>query len=113
MQSVKKPWGYYIDLERTFFRVVKRIHVSPNQKLSLQKHKNRSEFWYVISGTGRVTLDNYTFPAKSQNHFHIPPEMVHRVEAGPDGIMFLEVQQGECDERDIIRIEDDYGRVTD
>ena len=27
--------------------------------------------------------------------------------------MFLEIQEGECSENDIIRIEDDYGRVTD
>ena len=28
-------------------------------------------------------------------------------------LQFLEIQQGECEENDIIRIEDDYNRVTD
>lgn len=113
MNVVDKPWGFYVDLERNPFRVIKRIKVSPNQKLSLQKHKNRSEFWFILSGFGRVTLGNHTFPAGHENHFHIPRNMIHRMEAGPEGIMFLEVQSGDCREDDIIRLKDDYGRVTE
>ena len=35
------------------------------------------------------------------------------LEAHADGITILEVQRGECSEDDIIRLEDDYDRVTD
>ena len=35
------------------------------------------------------------------------------MKAGPDGILFYEVQMGDkCDEDDIVRIEDDYGRTS-
>ena len=112
-QSVTKPWGYYVDLERNPFMVIKRIKVFPNQRFSLQYHENRDEFWRVISGDGEVTLGNHTLPAKFGHHFHIPSGVVHRMTAGPSGVMFLEIQEGECSEKDIVRIEDDYGRVTD
>ncbi len=112
-EPVAKPWGYYVDLERNPFMVIKRIKVHPNQRFSLQKHEHRSEFWRVMSGRGTVTLGNHQLPAEYEQHFHIPSGVVHRMEAGPEGIMFLEIQQGECSENDIIRLEDDYGRVTD
>jgi hypothetical protein len=38
---------------------------------------------------------------------------VHRITAHADGITLLEVQEGECKEDDIVRLEDDYDRVTD
>tara|TARA_B100000073_G_scaffold13022_1_gene10786 strand:+ start:58 stop:405 length:348 start_codon:yes stop_codon:yes gene_type:complete len=113
MNIVNKPWGSYKDLERNYFRVVKIITISPNQRFSLQKHSKREEFWYILSGTGTITLDSETKSVSSKDYFHIPIGCIHRLQAGIDGIQFLEIQQGECEESDIIRIEDDYNRVTD
>mgnify|MGYP003140047717 CR=1 FL=1 len=110
-ESVPKPWGYYVDLERNPFMVIKRIKVFPNQRFSLQYHKKRDEFWRVISGEGIVTLGDYTIPARCGQHFHIFSGVKHRMTAGPAGVMFLEIQEGECYENDIVRLEDDYGRV--
>ena len=36
---------------------------------------------------------------------------IHRMEASPDGVTFIEVQRGKCREDDIVRLQDDYGRV--
>jgi len=109
-QVVKKPWGWYKDLERNFYRVIKTIHISPNKRFSLQKHFKRDEFWYILSGTGKITIDSWTTEVKKGDHFRIPKESVHRMEGGPDGLDFLEVQEGECAEDDIIRLEDDFDR---
>ena len=51
------------------------------------------------------------------DRFHIPANFVHRATAGPDGLTFIEVQRGVgiqpiCDEDDIVRLEDNYGRVV-
>lgn len=35
---------------------------------------------------------------------------IHRLEAYADGLLFIEVQRGDCAEDDIVRLEDDYGR---
>ena len=36
---------------------------------------------------------------------------MHRATAGDDGLVFIEVQIGKCEEEDIVRLEDDYGRI--
>ncbi len=113
MDIVNKPWGSYKDLERNYFRVVKIIKISPNQRFSLQKHCKREEFWYILSGTGTITLGSEMKSVMPKDNFHIPIGLIHRLQAGVDGVEFLEIQQGECEESDIIRIEDDYNRVTD
>ena len=41
----------------------------------------------------------------------IAKKAIHRMESSPDGVTFIEVQRGECDEEDIVRLQDDYGRV--
>ena len=56
--KVEKPWGWYKDLERHHNLVIKKLHVNPGQKISLQKHFERDEFWYVLSGIGKVQIDN-------------------------------------------------------
>ena len=41
----------------------------------------------------------------------IAKKAIHRMQASPDGVTFIEVQRGKCDEDDIVRLQDDYGRV--
>jgi len=42
----------------------------------------------------------------------VEKEVKHRLGAGPSGMTVVEVQFGEiCEETDIVRMEDDYGRV--
>lgn len=42
----------------------------------------------------------------------IPHRTKHRIEA-LSNLVFIEVQRGTCDEDDIIRYEDDFGRTDD
>ena len=39
------------------------------------------------------------------------PKQNHRATAGSNGLVFIETQTGDCREEDIIRLEDDYGRL--
>ena len=112
-KEVIKPWGKYIDLERGDNLVIKRIVINPFQKFSLQKHFKRKEFWYIISGIGRITLGDKLHTVGPGDTFSIGVEQVHRLEAYSEGIVFVEVQQGDCTEDDILRLEDDYNRVTE
>ena len=38
--------------------VIKKIYIKPFQKISLQKHAHRDEFWYILSGIGGVQIGN-------------------------------------------------------
>ena len=46
-----------------------------------------------------------------RSHWVILPKETHRATAGPDCLVFIETQTGICKEDDIVRLEDDYGRI--
>lgn len=113
MDITHRPWGWYENLyssDKSY--KVKRLYVSPNQRISLQYHNNRSEHWVVVEGNGAVTLEDDCIEVSVGNYIFIPLESTHRVQSGDDGIMIIEVQQGSsCEEEDIVRLDDDYNRV--
>ena len=108
--SNKRPWGHWTDLARVKGYRVKRIVVNPRARLSLQKHKLRSEHWIVVSGSGSVLVDYDEFEIRPGDTVDIPAGMVHRLAGGPKGIVVIETQLGQPSERDIVRLQDDYGR---
>ena len=109
----KRPWGNYHIIARNLGYQIKEIKVSVNSKLSLQKHNYRAEFWQIIKGKCKVTVGNKKQELNDNDHIYIPNDTFHRIEnIGNDELIFIEIQLGEdIKEDDIIRIEDDYGRV--
>jgi len=91
---------------------VKRIEVQPGKRLSLQSHQFRAEHWFIVSGTGTAQVDESIFEIKSEDSIYIPIGVKHRISAGDNALLtFIEVQTGTSfDERDIVRIQDDFGR---
>jgi mannose-1-phosphate guanylyltransferase len=70
------------------------------------------EHWVIIEGSGLVQLNEYTEWVHPGKHFHISINSRHRMTAGDAGVLFIEVQYGDtCHEDDIVRLEDDYGRI--
>ena len=113
-EADNRPWGRWevIDAGESF--VVKRITVNSGQKLSLQLHHHRSEHWIVVNGVARVTNGEIVSDIKAGNNVFIPVETKHRVEnTHQETLVFIEIQTGEIlDENDIVRFEDNYGRVS-
>ena len=107
----ERPWGWYKCICRGENYAVKKIWVEPNQRLSLQYHQHRAEHWTVVKGSGVVTRGNMDTPCKPGDTFDIGIEQRHRLSGGEEGVLIIKVQRGECREDDIIRLEDDYGRV--
>ena len=107
------PWGKWIVLDEGKDYKVKRIEVYPGKRLSYQKHLKRKEHWRIVRGEGRVILDGREIPISEWDGLEIPIEAVHRIEnIGIEPLIFIEVQCGDyLEEEDIIRLEDDYGRV--
>lgn len=107
-----RPWGSYQVLLDEANVKVKKIIVSPKQRLSLQLHKTREELWKVITGSGVMTVGCKEFEITEGDIIEIDRYEVHRVEnSGESNLVFIEVQTGSCQEKDIIRIEDDYNRL--
>jgi len=113
-QIVNKPWGYYLNLNTDDGYKVKKIVVNPGGKLSLQKHEHRSEHWIISKGTAKVTNGDETVIVKEKGALFIPQRNIHRIEnIGNTPLHIIEVQFGIIlEEDDIVRLEDDYGRVS-
>ncbi len=108
----EKPWGYFEVLLETELYKVKILSINPNQMLSMQMHKYRSETWYVTQGKATVTIDDRVvelFPGES---ISIEANEKHRLQNfGDEVVEILEIQTGTYfGEDDIIRFEDIYGR---
>tara|TARA_R100000005_G_C4957929_1_gene175812 strand:+ start:766 stop:1113 length:348 start_codon:yes stop_codon:yes gene_type:complete len=108
----ERPWGTYQTVIDEPTYKVKKIIVNPNQRFSLQYHQHRWEDWIIVDGSGIVNDGKVERNCIVGDRFHIPPLTIHRATGGPDGLTFIEVQRGICEESDIVRIEDDYGRIV-
>ena len=107
---VKKPWGAYYDLaEEKGKWHLKIIRVKKGQRLSLQEHKYRSEFWIVVKGKAKVQKGNHVLRLKEGNKVSFKKGEAHRLEGVTDTLI-IELSTGKHDESDIIRLADDYGR---
>jgi len=108
-----RPWGNYEIMETREGFQIKLISVNPGQRLSLQSHRFRTEHWVVIAGTAEVICDGEITMLETQGVIKIPLGSKHRVSNPGDKILqFVEIQLGSSfAEEDIVRYEDDYGRV--
>jgi mannose-6-phosphate isomerase-like protein (cupin superfamily) len=108
-----RPWGSYVVLDEAAHYKVKRIVVRAGKRLSLQIHKKRSEHWFVVEGSGRVTVGEGLVDVTVGDAVDLPVGTAHRVEnTGDVDLVFIEVQHGESfGEDDIVRLEDDFGRT--
>ena len=109
----KRPWGNYHIIAKNTGYQIKEIKVTQGSKLSLQKHEARSEFWQIVRGDSKITIENQEYFLKEKEHIYIPKDTIHRIEnIGEEELIFIEIQLGEIlKEEDIIRLEDDYGRI--
>jgi mannose-1-phosphate guanylyltransferase/mannose-6-phosphate isomerase len=109
---VYRPWGSYQTMDRGERFQTKRLIVKPGGKLSLQKHRHRSEHWVVVNGTAKVTVGDRTWLVQENESAFIPAGTAHRLaNPGKMPLHLIEVQCGSyLGEDDIVRIEDEYGR---
>jgi len=112
-RKVYRPWGWYDTIEAGKHFQVKRLHVKPGAKLSLQMHHKRAEHWVVVSGTATAINGEKILTLKEGNSTYIPIGTTHGLENQTnEQLEIIEVQSGiYLGEDDIVRFEDIYGRV--
>lgn len=108
----KRPWGHYEILHNEAGIQVKRIEVSPGQRFSLQTHRQRSERWVVIRGSGVATVGQKEIAVQKGSYIQIAVGEAHRLHnTGKEPLAIIEVQMGDyLGEDDIQRLQDDFGR---
>jgi cytidyltransferase-like protein len=103
---VERTWGYYRVLHDISGTKVKELTVDPGQKLSMQRHQHRAEFWFVAEGTATVMWDEHGHTTiKKHGTDVIYKEEWHQLINNTDqSLKIIEIQYGEaCDESDIER----------
>tara|TARA_B100000900_G_scaffold415301_1_gene444685 strand:+ start:154 stop:1572 length:1419 start_codon:yes stop_codon:yes gene_type:complete len=112
-RKVYRPWGWYDSIESGDYFQVKRLHVKPGAKLSLQMHHKRAEHWVVVSGTATITNGEQIFCLEKGESTYIPLGVTHSLENSTnEPLEIIEVQSGTyLGEDDITRFEDMYGRI--
>ncbi|HEY5610593.1 MAG TPA: cupin domain-containing protein [Thermoanaerobaculia bacterium] len=110
---VPKPWGYELIFGKTERYVGKILHVDAGESLSLQYHEMKDETLYVMRGKVKLTLQSGSerreVTMDNGDAFHIPPRLIHRIEALEDSDI-VEVSTPELE--DVVRLEDRYGRIS-
>ena len=111
--TVFRPWGSYTVLGEGPGYKLKKICVTPGERISLQLHYHRSEHWIVTGGTAKVTIGDREQMVHENASIFVPPSTKHRLEnPGKVPLEIIEVQNGKyLEEDDIVRFEDIYGRL--
>jgi D-beta-D-heptose 7-phosphate kinase/D-beta-D-heptose 1-phosphate adenosyltransferase len=107
-----RPWGYYRVLHEQSIEVkVKELTVAPGQRLSMQRHNQRAEHWFVAQGTATVYTVNQKTDAEllgtfeKFKHIHINNDEWHQLcNESTEELRVVEIQYGNrCVEEDIER----------
>lgn len=102
----QRDWGTFdvlLDVEGV---KVKHLVIQPGAFLSLQLHRKRDEHWFVVSGSGVVSIGDTSVYLGSGGSVTIPRYAVHTVRSSSDEeLVLIEIQTGECQEGDIVRLE--------
>jgi mannose-6-phosphate isomerase-like protein (cupin superfamily) len=108
-QTVRKPWGKEIIYAHDKRYMGKILVIDKGHRLSLQYHKAKHETVYTLKGRPVIQIGRRRVTARPGSVFVIPPKTVHRFEARSGRVTLLEVSTPR--NADIVRLEDDYGRV--
>ena len=109
--KTERPWGYYRILHEVPGMKVKELTINPGQKLSMQRHNLRAEFWIVSEGRANVNSmmpGGYSLPTTElakHEQYKVPVNEWHQL-TNPhlEPCRIVEIQYGEsCIEDDIER----------
>ena len=101
-----RPWGWFETLVLAEGYQVRRVHLYPQTKMSLQTHKKRSENWVVTSGIAEVQLKEGLVRLGANDSLDIPAGTAHQLSNPTDeALTLIEVRTGAyLDEDDVERL---------
>jgi mannose-6-phosphate isomerase-like protein (cupin superfamily) len=106
-----RPWGKFRAYPHQNAGSLKIITVKPGCSLSLQFHRNRSEFWVVLDPGLEITVGRKVWRPKKGEEIFVPKKAPHRLRClGKSPARVMEIWLGLSEESDIVRLEDKYGR---
>jgi cytidyltransferase-like protein len=111
--KTERAWGYYRVLHEPNKRVkLKELTVDPGKTLSMQRHEDRGEVWFVSEGEATLYTLNRSSDAELHGRYTSNQMLVinrqewHQLaNEGTEPLRVIEIQYGDrCDEDDIVRL---------
>lgn len=109
VKTVPKPWGHETWYACGRHYAGKILQINKGHRLSLQYHRVKHETIYALKGRFVLRLGAKDYVIAPGTAVEIRPGTKHRFEARYGRVTLLEVSTPEL--RDIVRLEDDYGRA--
>lgn len=117
-QIIEKPWGHEEIWAQANRYVGKILFIKHGHRLSRQYHRTKEETIMVLAGTLVLEVgpskkggDIERLELTPGEVFHVFPGTIHRFAAETGDVRLVEVSTTEIS--DVVRLEDDYRRVTD
>jgi quercetin dioxygenase-like cupin family protein len=107
-KKVLKPWGWEFWFAQSRHYVGKIIFVKKGHRLSKQYHRFKHETIFADKGRWVLELGKNKRRMKPGDSAEIRPGLIHRFTAPFEDIRLLEVSTPQV--KDVVRLEDDYGR---
>lgn len=93
--TMYRSWGKYTLLTEGKDYRVRKVEMNPGKSLTMQMHYHRSEHWTVISGTGKITIDDKESIFTENQSSYIPMGVKHKLSnPGKIPLVIIEVQSG-------------------
>ena len=105
--TMYRSWGKYTLLTESEGYRVRKIEMNPGASLTMQMHYHRSEHWTVISGTGKIIINDRESIFTENQSTYIPMGVKHKLSnPGKIPLIIIEVQSGKyINEDDIVVFE--------
>lgn len=105
--TMYRSWGKYTLLTESEGYRVRKIEMNPGASLTMQMHYHRSEHWTVISGTGKIIINDRESIFTENQSTYIPMGVKHKLSnPGKIPLIIIEVQSGKyISEDDIVVFE--------
>lgn len=102
--TMYRSWGKYTLLTESEGYRVRKIEMDPGASLTMQMHYHRSEHWTVISGTGKIIINDRESIFTENQSTYIPMGIKHKLSnPGKIPLIIIEVQSGKyINEDDIV-----------
>ena len=107
----ERPWGEELWITDQKPSMIKILTVNPGEALSLQYHNHRDEYWHILSGDGSAIIGDQQAQLRVGDDQFVPRGTHHRLLGGKTPLVILELAFGDFDEKDIVHLEDKYGRI--
>jgi mannose-6-phosphate isomerase len=107
-KKIRKPWGWEMWFAHTTHYVGKIIFIRKGHRLSKQYHRFKHETVHAYKGTWLLELESGKKLMRPGMSVVIKPGVVHRFCAPRENAWLVEASTPQI--KDVVRLEDDYGR---